>query len=485
MAIRSIRLNIILNSVRTLASLAFPLITFPYTSRILGPVGIGKINFANAFVQYFMTISALGIPLYGTREVARVKSNSVELNELIQELFILHFIASFFAFICYFIFIRFNNQTLSEYYLFSLFSSCILLNSVALNWMYQGLEEFAYITSMGILFSFLSIISIFIFVHRNSDYIAAAIIGIIGGFGSSLFNFWRAKKHIFSKRVHPWNFRKHIKPMGLTYLMDVIISCYLNLDVIMLGFLSTPNAVGYYSASMKLTKTILNVVNSAGAVFIPRLTTLLSEGSNNEYEIILKKSFSLITLLCLPAVCGLLVLRFDVIMIAAGGQFVDATNCLAITAPIILMIGLSNIPAFQILYPQGKIKQVIISVLVGAVSSFIINLLLIPRLAYFGAAIGTLAAESSALIMLIFFTKNIIIKVFPLKSSALHLISSMAMALLIWSLMHLIATPWMRLIICIPVGAISYGIFLYFLGEEFFLSNIYVIRNKISMNRAW
>ena len=58
---KSLKVNAFLNSLRSLLSIIFPLITFPYVSRVLSVSGIGKYNFSNSIVSYFTLIAALGI----------------------------------------------------------------------------------------------------------------------------------------------------------------------------------------------------------------------------------------------------------------------------------------------------------------------------------------------------------------------------------------------------------------------------------------
>ena len=56
--IRSVSYNFIMNAVLRLSAFLFPLITFPYVSRVLGPEGNGKIAFAVSVVYYFTSRTA-------------------------------------------------------------------------------------------------------------------------------------------------------------------------------------------------------------------------------------------------------------------------------------------------------------------------------------------------------------------------------------------------------------------------------------------
>ena len=64
-----------MNVILTASTFIFPLITFPYISRILLPAGVGKVNFATSLVSYFSMIAMLGVPTYGIRACAQVRDN--------------------------------------------------------------------------------------------------------------------------------------------------------------------------------------------------------------------------------------------------------------------------------------------------------------------------------------------------------------------------------------------------------------------------
>ncbi len=74
---KSLKLNAFFNVVRNVLRLIFPLITFPYVSRVLMPEGIGKVNFANSIISYFILLGNLGISGYATREASKIKNDKI------------------------------------------------------------------------------------------------------------------------------------------------------------------------------------------------------------------------------------------------------------------------------------------------------------------------------------------------------------------------------------------------------------------------
>ena len=94
MKTKSLKLNFIMNAILTMSQFIFPLITFPYISRILLPAGTGKVSFATSVISYFALFAQLGIPTYGIRACAKVRDNKKELTRTVQELFIINVVMS-------------------------------------------------------------------------------------------------------------------------------------------------------------------------------------------------------------------------------------------------------------------------------------------------------------------------------------------------------------------------------------------------------
>jgi O-antigen/teichoic acid export membrane protein len=57
------------------SQLLFPLITYPYLTRTIGAVGLGKIAFIEYSSTLIVTVASFGIPFYGVREIAKVSHN--------------------------------------------------------------------------------------------------------------------------------------------------------------------------------------------------------------------------------------------------------------------------------------------------------------------------------------------------------------------------------------------------------------------------
>ena len=77
--------NVFYNVLLAVSQVLFPMLTFPYLARVLGPSHVGLLNFAESFARYFVLVAAVGIPIYGVREVAKLQNNKPALSKLFVE----------------------------------------------------------------------------------------------------------------------------------------------------------------------------------------------------------------------------------------------------------------------------------------------------------------------------------------------------------------------------------------------------------------
>ena len=82
----NIKKNFLYSCFLTTANYIFPLLTFPYVSRILGATNFGLCNFIDGIIDYFVLFSMMGIGLLGIREIAFNKDNGKLSNTFFKEL---------------------------------------------------------------------------------------------------------------------------------------------------------------------------------------------------------------------------------------------------------------------------------------------------------------------------------------------------------------------------------------------------------------
>lgn len=430
---QSIKNNFLLNLSTTITGLLFPLITFPYASRILMADGIGQVQFFQSIIDYVSLCTALGVPLYAVREIARIRDNKELRSRTTIEILLLHAILTLVGYIVVFILAKTVAKIEIDASLFFLLSTTLFFNTIGVAWFYQAIEDFKYITLRSLFVRILSLVALFIFVKTKQDLFYYAGILVIGTVGNNIFNFFRLRKYIkLSKgEFKRLNLLRHLIPALKIFILNLVISIYVNLDSVMLGFLKNEESVGYYAAATRLTKAILGIVSSLGAVLLPRFSNMITNGQKEEFQLLANKAASFTIALSLPMSVGLIFMAAPIIHIFCGNGFEPSILTLKLVAPIVLFIGLSGIIGMQILYPQGREKYVIISTMVGACINLLINYLLIPQYGQYGAALGTVIAEFMVTVIMILLGRKYLPINILSKQNLHYLIGSIVISILL------------------------------------------------------
>ena len=297
---KSLRINFIMNTFLTMSSFIFPLLSFPYVSRILLPEGTGKAAFAVSVVTYFSMFAQLGIPLYGIKACAQVRDDKKELSKVVHEIFLINLLTCIVAYIVFAIALRMIPQMRDNRTLFALVSLLIVFNMIGTEWLYQGLEQYTYITIRSIAFKAAAMIGTFCLVHTRKDYVIYGFLTIFASSASSVCNFINLRKIIFLKPIRHYNFRRHIKPIMLFFAMSCAATVYTSLSEMMLGFLSTNAQVGYYHAASRVKGVLMSVVRALGDVLLPRSVYYVEKGMQSEFLNIVKKAMHFVCIIAPP-----------------------------------------------------------------------------------------------------------------------------------------------------------------------------------------
>lgn len=395
----SLKLNFFMNIILTLSSIIFPLITFPYVSRILQPEAWGKVNMAISFITYFSYFAQLGLPTYGVKICAQYRDNREKLSRTVQELSIICAIATLITYIALAIVITSIPMLYAEKNLYLLVSSTLFFNLIGMEWLYKALEKYTYITFRSIIFKIIALIAMFLLIKSESDYIIYGGISVFASSASNICNFIEAKKYVSFKPLGNYNFKQHLKPLFILFAMTCASTIYTNLDTVMLGFMTTNTDVGYYNAAIKIKSLLVAVVTSLSTVLLPRASYYIENDLFTEFKKISSKALNFIFIIALPMILYFIVFARECIFFLSGDKFEASIIPMQIIMPTLLFIGLTNILGIQILIPLGKEKYVLYSTIAGAVTDLILNTILIPSYKSCGAAVGTLVAELVVLIV--------------------------------------------------------------------------------------
>lgn len=455
----SIKFNFIMNAILTVSSVIFPMITFPYYSRILGAEGTGSIGFAISVVAYFTMIASLGVPTYGIRACAKVRDNKEKLSQTVQELLIINGITTALMYIAFFVSLSVVPKFGEQKEILIMVSVSIVLNTMGGQWLYSALEKYSYITLCTLVFKILGIVLMFAFIHKPEDYILYGGISAIASYGSGILNFINMRKYVTLKKTGPYDFKRHIKPILTFFLMSASISIYTNLDKVMLGFMKTNTDVGYYDASVRIKTILVSVVTSLGTVLLPRMSFYIEKGEKEAFNRTLTKAFRFVMVAATGLMVFFILFARESILLLSGNEFLPAVLPMQLLMITLLLIGLSNITGIQILTPLGEEQKVLISILAGATLDFILNLFLIPRYASAGAAFATVMAELVVLVVQCIYLKDMLkglIKNISFGKILIAVAVATGGAFGIQSVVHFSANTFLQLFIALAMEAVVF-----------------------------
>jgi O-antigen/teichoic acid export membrane protein len=167
----SLKKNIFYSGILTTANYIFPLLTYPYVSRVLGVANIGVCNFVDSIINYFLIFSALGIGTVGIREIAKHKSNQNELQETFSKLFTINTISTTIALVVLLISMHTIPRLGENYELMWVGVLKLVFNYLLIEWFFKGLEDFKYVTNRTLIVRCVYVASVFIFVRDASDVV--------------------------------------------------------------------------------------------------------------------------------------------------------------------------------------------------------------------------------------------------------------------------------------------------------------------------
>lgn len=390
---KTIKKNFIMNIILTMSSLIFPLITFPYVSRILLPVGTGKVSFAISVITYFNMFAQLGIPTYGIRACAKIRDDKEKLSKLAQELLFINLIMSLFSYVFLACAIAFIPRLREDKILFIIVSMTIFLSAIGMEWLYKALEQYTYITIRSLIFKFVGLGFMFLLIHKQKDYVIYGGITIFSASASNIFNFINVHKYIDFTHFDNYNLKQHLRPVFIFFAMSCATTIYTNLDTVMLGLMASDVEVGYYNAAVKIKNILVSIVASLGTVLLPRASYYVERGEYNEFLRICKKAMNFTVIVAIPMLVYFTMFAREGILFLSGEAYIDSVIPMQIIMPTLVFIGMTNILGTQMLVPLGKEINVLWSEIFGAVTDLILNAVLIPRYGVIGAALGTLVAE--------------------------------------------------------------------------------------------
>ncbi len=443
--------NAFYNMMYRILGIIFPVVTASYVARILLPEGVGRVNVAQNNVSYFVMIISLGIQTYGIREIAKCKNSIEKRSLLFKELLILNecctLISLMVFIILLFLFPLFSN----DFLLYSICGLAIVVNFFNFDWLYQGLEDYKYITVRSFWIKTLSLLLTFLFVKNETDIYKYALIQVFSVGGNYIFNLLNISKLVSFNNTRI-TITKHFRPLVFLTLCIFSTELYSRIDITMLGIMSNNVSVGYYTSAQRIVNIVMTLLVSSTYVLFPRLSELYQKDTQRFCSLVTNGT-NLMIILTIPACIGLILIGKLVTTILFGAAFTEASISLQILSLIIPLRCIADITGYQIMLCAGQENRLAKTYFGIMLANISMNYLLIPNFKEIGASVASVISEALAFIIVFAMARQIVHISLNKLDFLKTILCAVTMGIVVFIISNNVENMYISLLLCMIVGS--------------------------------
>ena len=371
--------------------LILPLITIPYTSRVLGVEGIGIYSYSYAVVSYFVSFANMGISIYGNREIAAMQDDKERRSQCFWDLFALQGLFASIAVFFYIVIILMGDW--ENKFVFVVQGLYIIGQGIDINWFFFGMEKFKITVIRNLFIKIITTILVFVLIKSSEDLILYILILALGTVIGNSVVWVFIKEYVILRKPILNNIRKFVKPIIILMIPSFAVKMYTQMDKIFIEFFSDFSQVGYYENAEKIIQIAFVLITALSTVILPRMASLNAKQEKEKFINVFNRVISCVVWLTSALMFGILGIADNFVTIYLGEEYSSCNVLVMILAITIPFKGCAEIIRRGYIIPTKRDDIYIVSIFCGAGVNIIINLLLMPKFGAVGAAIGTVIAE--------------------------------------------------------------------------------------------
>ena len=380
-----IRRNLVYSTVLTCATYVFPLVVYPYVSRVLGVANVGLVGFIDSITTYFILFSMMGISLLGIRETARTRGDSRRLSDTFWSLLALHAMMTLVMLAGMAVATALVPQLRVNAGLMCVGMCKLVFNLFLVEWLYKGLEDFRYITLRTVGVRALYVAAVFLLVRSPGDTVTYYVLTMLVVVASALVDMFRARRFVTMRgiRLRPWRYLGSFMSLGVYVLLG---SAYTTLNVVILGFVAGDTEVGYYTTAVKIIFILSSSVTAMVSVFMPRMSLLAAVRHMDEFRRYFRRCCAGMLAVTVPLSAVVWVWAPEIVMLLSGPGYEGAVEPLRVMILFMPVSGIGQLLVLQVLTPLGRDRSVLAATFAGALTGVVLNSMLVPAMYSAGSA---------------------------------------------------------------------------------------------------
>lgn len=480
---KSLEVNALLNGIKQCCSIIFPLITFPYISRVLGSDGYGKYSFSYSVTNYFILLSALGIYTYAIREGAKIRDDLKEINQFCSQVFSINVCSAAISLLLLLIMVlclpKFSGY--KEYIFIQ--STVIVMAVIGTDWINGIFEDYFYITVRYIIVQCVCLLAMFVFVRKPEDIVPYCIISVLATNGGNLINVFYVRKYAKIRFTFNMNLKRHLVPLLILFVNSIAITIYVNSDITMLGFFESDVQVGVYSFASKIYNLLKQLINAVIVVSVPRIAYIV-KNKPTEYKVFINKIFAALNIILIPTIVGMFCMSDSMILLAGGEQYISSDMVLKILSIATLFAIYASLFTNCVLIVNRQEKFCLKATIVSAIVNVGLNFVLMPWFGMISAAITTVLAEFVNCVMQICFSKPFFDwRTLEIKSVISCICGSFAIAVVCMICNRSFDSSLLKMISAVSISVVVYVCVLILMKNPYAQNVTGIIKNKIGRGK--
>lgn len=381
-------------SLLQLANYIFPVITLPYLVRVLGPEKYGLINFAAAFSAYFVIITDYGFNLSATQEISVNRNDKEKVSEIFSSVLTIKIILFFLSSGIFFLIVNMFELFSNDAGLYSIMFIGVVGIVLFPLWVYQGVEQMKYILIINVAIRSVTIVSIFLLVKVENDYLLLAVIYTITQVMTGITGLFFAIRKFDLRYLFPSKVQllEQLKKGWNLFLSSIWINLYTTSNVFILGLFAPNSVVGYYSAADKVRIAFQGILSSMSQSVFPYVNKLLAE-SYQKFLSFNRKLLKISVIIGIIISSSLFLFAEPIVKIVLGNEYSPSVIVLRIIAWLPLIIFLSNVFGIQTMLPLNYQKRFSQILFLAALINLMISFSIVPSYFEIGTAVSMLVTE--------------------------------------------------------------------------------------------
>jgi PST family polysaccharide transporter len=394
--------NTVFLSIMQAANSFLPLLTVPFLVRVLGVELFGQLAFAMALMFYFIVLADYGFNLTATRAISIHREDRDKVSRIYSSVMLIKFALLMVSALCLLALVFFV-PALAEHRTLYLFSFLVVIGqSLFPVWFFQGMEKMKYVTYLSVSAKIVLTGGIFILVSGPDDYLYVPLLTAMGAFLSVMFSLYLV--HFPFGVCFKWpnwlEVRSNLTDGWFVFLSQLKITLFSSTNIVILGIISGPVAVGYYVGAEKIMRALALAQTPITGALFPLMAKKMAHDRAGAMAK-LKKVAYIGSALYVVVLLGVYVLSDTIIHILYTDEMNSSAWVLKVMLVIPLLIFLNNIFGTQILLNTSREKIFFYVLLCAALLSLLLCVGLTQLYSYQGTTIALLITE--IFIVVVFF----------------------------------------------------------------------------------